>query len=117
MAASVFYIPSVNIIGSDSLNTAMDTMRDYGWRRALIVSDTMLSKLGMVTSIQQALKERDISSVVYDGTHPNPTTANVAAGLEILKANQCDCIISLGGGSPHDCAKGIAIAQQNHNCR
>ncbi len=30
MAASVFYIPSVNIIGSDSLNTAMDTMRDYG---------------------------------------------------------------------------------------
>jgi alcohol dehydrogenase len=47
MAASVFYIPSVNIIGSDSLSCAMDTMRDYGWRRALIVTDAMLSKLGM----------------------------------------------------------------------
>lgn len=113
MAASVFYIPSVNIIGSDSLDTAMDTMRDYGWRRALIVTDTMLSKLGMVASIQHALKERNISSVVYDGTHPNPTTENVAAGLEILKANQCDCIISLGGGSPHDCAKGIALVAVN----
>ena len=113
MAASVFYIPSVNIIGSDSLSSAMDTMRDYGWRRALIVTDAMLSKLGMATDIQNALKERDISSVIYDGTHPNPTTANVAAGLEILKSNHCDCVISLGGGSPHDCAKGIALVAAN----
>jgi alcohol dehydrogenase len=36
----------------------------------------------------------------------------VAAGLEILKANQCDCVISLGGGS-HDCAKGIALVAAN----
>jgi alcohol dehydrogenase len=113
MAASVFYIPSVNIIGSDSLSCAMDTMRDYGWRRALIVTDAMLNKLGMAADIQNALKERNINSVVYDGTHPNPTTANVAAGLEILKANQCDCVISLGGGSPHDCAKGIALVAAN----
>lgn len=113
MAASVFYIPSVNIIGSDSLSSAMDTMRDYGWRRALIVTDAILSKLGMAADIQNALKERDISSVIYDGTHPNPTTANVAAGLAILKSNHCDCIISLGGGSPHDCAKGIALVAAN----
>lgn len=68
MAASVFYIPSVNIIGSDSLSCAMDTMRDYGWRRALIVTDAMLNKLGMAADIQNALKERNINSVVYDGT-------------------------------------------------
>lgn len=113
MSASVFYIPSVNIIGANSLSGAMDTMRDYGWKRALIVTDNMLSKLGMAADIQQALKQRDIFSVIYDGTQPNPTTANVAAGLEILKANQCDCIISLGGGSPHDCAKGIALVAAN----
>lgn len=113
MAASVFYIPSVNIIGSESLGSAMDTMRDYGWRRALIVTDTMLSKLGMATDIQNALKERNIASVVYDGTHPNPTTGNVAAGLTVLKDNNCDCVISLGGGSPHDCAKGIALVAAN----
>jgi alcohol dehydrogenase len=113
MAASVFYIPSVNIIGSESLGSAMDTMRDYGWRRALIVTDTMLNKLGMATDIQNALKERNIASVVYDGTHPNPTTGNVAAGLTVLKDNNCDCVISLGGGSPHDCAKGIALVAAN----
>ncbi|WP_449555333.1 L-threonine dehydrogenase [Lelliottia amnigena] len=113
MTASVFYIPSVNIIGSDSLVSAMDTMRDYGWRRALIVTDAVLNKMGMVADIQKALQERDIVSVVFDGTHPNPTTANVAAGLRILKENNCDCVISLGGGSPHDCAKGIALVAAN----
>lgn len=113
MTASVFYIPSVNIIGSDSLVSAMDTMRDYGWRRALIVTDAVLNKMGMVADIQKALQERDIVSVVFDGTHPNPTTANVAAGLKILKENNCDCVISLGGGSPHDCAKGIALVAAN----
>lgn len=113
MTASVFYIPSVNIIGSDSLTSAMDTMRDYGWRRALIVTDAVLNKIGMVADIQKSLQARDIVSVVFDGTHPNPTTANVAAGLKILKENHCDCIISLGGGSPHDCAKGIALVATN----
>lgn len=113
MTASVFYIPSVNIIGSDSLTSAMDTMRDYGWRRALIVTDAVLNKIGMVANIQKSLQERNIVSVVFDGTHPNPTTANVAAGLKILKENNCDCIISLGGGSPHDCAKGIALVATN----
>ncbi|MCR1111689.1 iron-containing alcohol dehydrogenase, partial [Escherichia coli] len=42
-------------------------------------------------------------------TFPNPTTENVAAGLKLLKENNCDSVISLGGGSPHDCAKGIAL--------
>ncbi|MCV4656233.1 iron-containing alcohol dehydrogenase, partial [Escherichia coli] len=35
---------------------------------------------------------------------PNPTTENVAAELKLLTENCCDSGISLGGGSPHDCA-------------
>ena len=113
MAASTFYIPSVNVIGANSLNGAMDTMRDYGYRRALIVTDAILNKLGMAGDVQKGLAERDIFSVIYDGVQPNPTTANVNAGLAILKENNCDCVISLGGGSPHDCAKGIALVASN----
>ncbi|MEO3991464.1 L-threonine dehydrogenase [Pseudocitrobacter cyperus] len=113
MAASTFYIPSVNVIGADSLNSAMDTMRDYGYRRALIVTDAILNKLGMASEVQKGLADRDIFSVIYDGVHPNPTTANVNAGLKVLQENDCDCVISLGGGSPHDCAKGIALVATN----
>ncbi|HDJ2741632.1 TPA: L-threonine dehydrogenase [Salmonella bongori] len=113
MAASTFFIPSVNVIGADSLKDAMNTMAEYGFRRILIVTDAMLKKLGMAGDIQKALQERDIFSVIYDGTQPNPTTGNVAAGLKLLKENGCDSVISLGGGSPHDCAKGIALVAAN----
>ena len=113
MAASTFYIPSVNIIGADSLKDAMNAMVEYGFRRTLIVTDSVLTKLGMVGDIQKALQKHDIFSVIFDGTHPNPTTINVADGLKILKENDCDSVISLGGGSPHDCAKGIALVAAN----
>ncbi|EJL5625587.1 L-threonine dehydrogenase [Salmonella enterica] len=113
MAASTFFIPSVNVIGANSLNDAMNTMVEYGFRRTLIVTDVILKKLGMADDIQKALQDRDIFSVIYDGTQPNLTTGNVAAGLKLLKENGCDSVISLGGGSPHDCAKGIALVAAN----
>jgi alcohol dehydrogenase len=46
-------------------------------------------------------------------TQPNPTITNVDQGLALLKDNGCDFVISLGGGSPHDCAKGIALLAAN----
>ncbi|WP_430038473.1 iron-containing alcohol dehydrogenase [Paenibacillus sp. NRS-1781] len=46
-------------------------------------------------------------------TQPNPTVSNVNEGLELLNQSGCDFIISLGGGSPHDCAKGIALLASN----
>ncbi|BED27457.1 hypothetical protein VEE47_26860 [Escherichia coli] len=98
MASSTFFIPSVNVIGADSLTDAMNMMADYGFTRTLIVTDNMLTKLGMAGDVQKALEERNIFSVIYDGTQPNPTTENVAAGLKLLKENNCDSVISLGGG-------------------
>ncbi len=80
MASSTFFIPSVNVIGADSLTDAMNMMADYGFTRTLIVTDNMLTKLGMAGDVQKALEERNIFSVIYDGTQPNPTTENVAAG-------------------------------------
>ncbi|WP_035598964.1 iron-containing alcohol dehydrogenase, partial [Edwardsiella tarda] len=113
MATSTFFIPSVNMIGSGCLNEATATMKEYGYRQALIVTDSVLNRLGVVAEVQALLAEGGIQSVVYDGTHPNPTTENVAEGLALLREQQCDCVISLGGGSPHDCAKGIALVATN----
>ena len=48
------------------------------------------------------------SYVIYDGSHPNPTDKDVAAGVRIYNDNDCQAIIAFGGGSPMDCAKGIA---------
>ncbi|MGL4712487.1 MAG: iron-containing alcohol dehydrogenase, partial [Shewanella sp.] len=59
------------------------------------------------------LGQNGITATIYDGVQPNPTVTNVEAGLALLKANKCDFVISLGGGSPHDCAKGIALVATN----
>lgn len=113
MAVSTFYIPSVNKLGSGCLAEAVSSMKDFGFHKALIVTDSILNQLGVVDKVSKLLTESGISSVTYDGTAPNPTVENVEAGLALLTANQCDCVISLGGGSPHDCAKGIALVAAN----
>lgn len=113
MAASTFFIPSVNMIGSGCLQEAAKALKEHGLHRALIVTDKVLNSIGVVAQVQQLLMAQKIESCVYDGTHPNPTTANVKQGLALLRENDCDCVISLGGGSPHDCAKGIALLAAN----
>ncbi|UTV28616.1 L-threonine dehydrogenase [Photobacterium atrarenae] len=111
--SSAFFIPTVNLMGADCLTEAADAIRAHGFKKALIVTDRILNDIGMVKQVADLLVERDVASVVFDGTQPNPTIGNVEAGLALLKDNGCDFVISLGGGSPHDCAKGIALVASN----
>jgi alcohol dehydrogenase len=113
MTTSTFFMPSVNLIGAGCLKDAAATIQSYGYKRALIVTDKVLNALGVVGRVRALLSDMDVQCVVYDGTHPNPTSVNVEEGLAALKAGKCDFIISLGGGSPHDCAKGIALVATN----
>ncbi|CBJ80066.1 putative alcohol dehydrogenase with dehydroquinate synthase-like domain [Xenorhabdus bovienii str. Jollieti] len=113
MAVSTFFIPPVNKIGMGCMTEAIELMKNYGYRQALIVTDRVLNEIGVVGEVQNLLAEAGIKSAIYDGTNPNPTTINVEEGLTILRQHDCDCIISLGGGSPHDCAKGIALVAAN----
>ena len=111
--SSTFFIPAVNIMGIDCLDEAMSAIRKHGFRKALIVTDAGLAKAGVAARIAGLLAMQDIDSVVFDGAKPNPGIDNVEKGLVALKASQCDFIVSLGGGSPHDCAKGIALCATN----
>lgn len=111
--SSTFFIPPVNMMGAGSLEEAMQAIRSHGFRKALIVTDTGLSQAGVVRRVADLLAAQDIDSVVFDGVKPNPSVANVETGLAQLKAAGCDFVISLGGGSPHDCAKGIALCATN----
>lgn len=113
MATFKFYIPAINLMGAGCLQEAAADIKGYGYRKALIVTDKILSQIGVVTKLTALLAQNGIDSVVFDETKPNPTTTNVEAGLAMIKANGCDCVISLGGGSPHDCAKGIALVAAN----
>ncbi|MGY3959610.1 L-threonine dehydrogenase [Aeromonas popoffii] len=113
MATFKFYIPAINLMGAGCLQEAAADIKGYGYRKALIVTDKILNQIGVVAKLTTLLAEHGIESVVFDETKPNPTMANVESGLAMIKANGCDCVISLGGGSPHDCAKGIALVAAN----
>ncbi|BEU03999.1 alcohol dehydrogenase [Agarivorans sp. OAG1] len=110
---STFYIPAINLMGAGCLSEAVVNIKASGFKSALIVTDEVLNKIGIVGKVETMLADAGVSAVVYDQTKPNPTITNVNEGLALLKQANCDCVISLGGGSPHDCAKGIALLAAN----
>ncbi|MDD1792107.1 L-threonine dehydrogenase [Enterovibrio sp. ZSDZ42] len=110
---SAFYIPTVNLMGAGCLTDAADAIQSHGFKNGLVVTDKILNEIGVVEKVTALLAERGVMTAIFDGTQPNPTIGNVEAGLAILEAHNCDFVISLGGGSPHDCAKGIALVAAN----
>lgn len=105
-----FYMPQISIMGENALGDAITQVAEMGFKKALLVTDKVLHEtIGATKPLLDALEGAGIGSVVFDGTCPNPTVGNVEAGLEMLQGAGCDFIISFGGGSPHDCAKGVAI--------
>ena len=113
MAKSTFFIPNENLMGAGCLADAVQVIRSKGFKRALIVTDKPLNNLGVVGKVADLLAGAGVAVTVYDGTKPNPSITNVEEGLALLRRDNCDCVVSLGGGSPHDCAKGIALCAAN----
>lgn len=113
MTVSQFFMPSTNLIGPGALDEGVDQIVRLGFKNALIVTDADLAKMGMAQTLVDKLKHQGIEAAVFDGAQPNPTVSNVNDGLEMLKQHSSDFVISLGGGSPHDCAKAIALVATN----
>ncbi|MCS4533569.1 iron-containing alcohol dehydrogenase [Neisseria montereyensis] len=108
-----FFMPVQNILGEGALNQAVEIIATLGLKKALIVTDGGLAKMGMADQIGGLLKEKGMDYAVFSGVQPNPTVGNVNDGLAALKEAGADFVISLGGGSSHDAAKGIAIVSAN----
>lgn len=107
-----FFMPNVNFFGRGSVNVVGERCEILGAKRALIVTDTFLKGLegGPVDKVVQSLEEKGITYAFYDGVEPNPKDTNVRDGLKVFEAEKCDLILTVGGGSAHDCGKGIGIA-------
>ena len=106
---SGFFIPSVSLFGPGCVKEVGSKAKDLGAKKALIVTDQGLNKAGVPDIIIKHLSEKGIDSYVFAGAEPNPTDKNVHDGVTAYQDNGCDFIISLGGGSSHDCAKGIGL--------
>lgn len=113
MATTYYFTPTRNLFGEGCVEGAGILARELGMKKPLIVTDTFLAKCGMAEQVREIFAKAGLEAIVWDGAEPNPTDKNVEAGQKVYNENGCDSIVSLGGGSPHDCAKGIGLVVSN----
>ncbi|MBJ7540290.1 iron-containing alcohol dehydrogenase [Streptococcus sp. SL1232] len=110
---SVFYVPSVNLIGRGVVKEIGSYIKRLGYHKALLVTDHFIAGSDILPQVTAPLDAENIDYIIYSDVDPNPTVKNVEEGLAVLKENGCDFIISLGGGSPQDAASSISILATN----
>ncbi|PKG55896.1 MULTISPECIES: iron-containing alcohol dehydrogenase [unclassified Shewanella] len=111
--STTFYMPPMSMMGPDAIKQLGSELQARNFKKALIVTDKALVDIKLVDRLTDELSAHDIAFAIFDGVQPNPTEKNIEQGLEILKIQDCDFVVSFGGGSSHDCAKGIALVAAN----
>lgn len=107
-----FKTPSVIVNGPGAAKEVGSFAKGLG-KKALIVTDVALEKIGLLNDIKNSLEMAGISFAIYDKVVTEPTMDFAEEGLKIFKEVQAEFLIAVGGGSPIDAAKGIAALATN----
>lgn len=110
-----FLMPSVNFFGPGVIAKIGDRAKMLNMHKPLIVTTEGLSKIdnGPVKQTVASLEKAGVDYAVFTGAEPNPKIRNIQAGKKMYQDENCDSIITVGGGSAHDCGKGIGIVLTN----
>jgi 4-hydroxybutyrate dehydrogenase len=109
MAIVTWSFPTVVVFGQGALATLPDHARRAGGKRVLVVADPGVVKAGIAERVVKVLEGAGIPAAVFDKVDPNPVEENVVGGVAAFKAHKADLIVSVGGGSPLDTGKLIAL--------
>ena len=85
-----------------------------GIRRPLLVTDAGVKAAGLLDSALEALRTSDVEPIVFDRVRANPGVELVDAGAAEYRAQGCDGLVAIGGGSSMDTAKGIGVVAVHH---
>lgn len=110
--SNFFFMPPVVSIGEGALTAAAPQIADFG-KKALVVTDPMMVKLGSVSKLTAVLEDAGVAFEVFDGVTGEPTDKMVAEGIRLYQRAGCDFLIALGGGSPIDTMKAIGAMITN----
>lgn len=102
-------LPRFMHIGKGASERIVDTLTSLQCSKPLLVTDHVMVELGYAAEMAAYLAERDIHMDIFSDTVPEPTVSSIRAGVDIVREGDYDCIVALGGGSPIDSAKAIAI--------
>lgn len=107
-----FVVPEF-VYGLGALNQIGRYARNFGAKKALVVTDPGVMQAGWTERALDSLAAEGISWAIFQDVTANPKDHEVAAGVRCYRQADCDVIVAVGGGSPIDCAKGIGIAHVN----
>ena len=110
-----FLMPSVNFFGPGVIAKIGDRAKMLGMHKVLVVTGGHICKIenGTVDQTVDSLKKAGVDYVIFDGAEENPKIRDIKKGKQIYLDEGCDSIITVGGGSAHDCGKGIGIILTN----
>ena len=112
-ASPRFDAPASILHGGGARRELPGLMAGLEARRPLIVTDAGVVQLGLVDELRAMLDAAGLVSAVFSDVQADPTDANVDAGLAALREHEADVVIALGGGSPIDVAKVVAVRPRN----
>jgi len=107
-----FKTPSVIVNGPGAAKEAGSFAKGFG-KKALIVTDTNLEKIGLLNEIKKSLENAGISFAIYDKVVSEPSMEYTDEGLKAYREAKADFLIAVGGGSPIDAAKAIGALATN----
>jgi alcohol dehydrogenase len=116
MTSYQYIAPQITLFGYDSLQDIGEFIQRLHVKKGLIITDETLVEIGIVKMVTDVLDASQLPWGIFTGVKPNPTIRNVEDAVSALKTESCDYIISIGGGSAHDCAKAAGLTAAN-NCK
>lgn len=109
-----FFLPTEILHGPEVVKRHADRLKDFG-RKALLVTGKGSARLsGALEDVVAAMDHCGITYQVFDQVENNPSLENVAAGGRVARKFEPDFVIGIGGGSPLDAAKAIAVLAVNN---
>jgi len=101
--------PTTIVFGVGAVSTVADHVRRTGARRALVVVDAGVARAGIAERVRALLGAGGVDAAVFDGVDPNPVEKNVVDGVNAYRAHAAECVVAVGGGSPLDTGKLVAL--------
>ena len=108
-----FHNPTKIYFGKGAINNLKDELKKYGNTIMLAYGKGSIKKIGLYDELMKIFNEAGKKVVEFSGIMPNPTAAKVKEGIKLVRENNVDFILAVGGGSTMDCTKAVSMGAAN----
>lgn len=105
-----YYNPTKIYFGKNALNNLSAELEKYGKTILLVYGKSAIKKIGLYDKIVDILNKCGKTVIELSGIKSNPTYTQMMEGARLVRENNVDLILAVGGGSVIDCSKGISVS-------